>query len=80
MVFAELFSKKLIGMRESQAKRFCKCIKAVRKTVKARRGSTKESAAIAICTKSMLQSRGRTLKRFSCKKAVKLITQRPFKK
>ena len=63
-------------MRESQAKRFCKCIKAVRKTVKARPGSTKESAAIAICTKSMLQSRGRTLKRFSCKKGAKLATQK----
>lgn len=66
-------------MAESQAKRFCKCIKAVRKTVKARRGSTKEAAAIAICVKSMLQSRGKTLKRFSCKKGMKLITQkRPF--
>jgi hypothetical protein len=51
----------------------------VRKTVKARRGSTKEAAAIAICVKSMLQSRGKTLKRFSCKKGMKLITQkRPF--
>ena len=61
-------------MRETQAKRFCKCIKAVRKTVKVRRGSTKEAAAIAICTKTVLQSRGRTLKRFSCKKGAKLST------
>uniref|UniRef100_A0A6C0JUV3 Uncharacterized protein n=1 Tax=viral metagenome TaxID=1070528 RepID=A0A6C0JUV3_9ZZZZ len=61
---------------DSQAKRFCKCIKAVRKTVKVRRGSTKEQAAIAICTKTILQSRGRTLKRFSCKKGPKLKTQK----
>jgi len=32
--------------------------------VKARPGSTKEQAAIAICVKSVLQKRGRTLKRF----------------
>jgi hypothetical protein len=67
-------------MAESQAKRFCKCIKAVRKTVRVRRGSNKESAAIAICTKSILQSRGRTLKKFSCKKGAKLTTQRAIKK
>jgi hypothetical protein len=66
-------------MRETQAKRFCKCIKAVSKTVKVRRGSTKEQAAIAICTKTVLQSRGRTLKRFSCKKGPKLLTSKYLK-
>jgi hypothetical protein len=44
--------------------KFDRCVKSVRKTVKARKGSTKESAAIAICTKSVLQTRGRTLKRY----------------
>ena len=39
------------------------------KTVeKAKDAKAKEKAAIAICVKSVLQSRGRTLKRFSCKK------------
>jgi len=56
------------SLKESLAKRFCRCIKAVRKTVKVRKGSNKESAAIAICTKTMLQNkRGRTLKKFSCR-------------
>ena len=41
--------------------KFDRCIKSVRKTVKAR---NKESAAIGICTKSVLQTRGRTLKRY----------------
>lgn len=65
----------------SQASRFCRCIKSVRKTVKLRRGAGKgaaarEGAAIAICTKSMLQTRGRTLRKFSCKKGgPKLQTQ-----
>ena len=43
--------------------KFDKCVKSVRKTVKARKG-TKESAAIGICTKSVLQTRGRTMKRY----------------
>lgn len=45
---------------------FCRCIKKVKKTVKARPGSNKESAAIGICVKSVLQTRGRTLRKFSC--------------
>jgi hypothetical protein len=44
--------------------KFDRCVKSVRKTVKARKGSNKESAAIGICTKSVLQTRGRTLKRY----------------
>jgi hypothetical protein len=44
--------------------KFDKCVKTVRKTVKARKGSNKESAAIGICTKSVLQTRGRTMKRY----------------
>ena len=63
-----------------QATRFCRCIKSVSKTVKLRRGQpktadAKEKAAIAICVKSVLQSRGRTLKKFSCRKRM-LTTQR----
>ena len=50
----------------SQTKRFCSCIKQVRKTFKPVRG-TKEGAAIAICTKSVLQSRKRTLRKFRCR-------------
>ena len=66
------------------ADRFCRCVKSVRKTVKLRRGSKKstngkEQAAIAICVKSVLQSRGRTLKKFKCRKTKKgspsLVTQ-----
>jgi hypothetical protein len=56
---------------------FCSCIKKVRKTVRLRptkRGTRrlpslakrKEQAAIAICVKSVLQTRRRTLRRFSC--------------
>ena len=57
----------------SKAARFCGCVKAVAKTVRLRPGSgrgktAREKAAIAICTARMLQSRGRTLKRFSCTK------------
>jgi hypothetical protein len=64
-----------------QADRFCRCIKSVSKTLKLRKGSgreAREKAAIAICVKSVLQSKGRTLKKFSCRKGSKLITQRPL--
>ena len=64
-----------------QADRFCRCIKSVAKTLKLRRGSgreAREKAAIAICVKSVLQTRGRTLKKFSCRKGPKVITQRPL--
>ena len=52
------------GRRKSQTKRFDTCVKAVRKTVRARKGSSKESAAIAICTTTLLHPRGRTIKRY----------------
>jgi hypothetical protein len=58
-------------MKESQTKRFCRCIKNVRKTLKARKGSTRESGAIGVCVKSVLQRKleptGRTLFTFHCK-------------
>ena len=64
-----------------QSDRFCRCIKSVKKTLKLRAGrgeEAREKAAIAICVKSVLQSKGRTLKKFSCRKGAKLITQKPL--
>ena len=71
-----------------QDDRFCRCIKAVRKTVKLRvrsgsrdnQAEAREKAAIAICVKSVLQGRGRTLKKFKCRgKGKYLKTQRLIK-
>ena len=58
------------------AKKLCACIKNVRKSGKGTR-KAKESRAIAICVKSVLQTRGRTLKKFKCGKSPKLTTQKP---
>lgn len=60
------------------ASSFCHCIKRVRKTVKTRnqKKSSKEKAAIGICVKSVLQTRRKTLKRFTCKKKPYLLTQK----
>lgn len=63
-------------MKESMAKRLCQCIKKVRTSGKGTR-KAKEQRAIAICVKSVIQSRGKTLKKFSCGKSPKLITQNP---
>jgi ribosomal protein S18 acetylase RimI-like enzyme len=48
-------------MREPQVDTFCRCVKKVKKTLKA------EGRAIAICTKSVLQTRGRTLRKVRCR-------------
>ncbi len=50
-------------MPGSQTKRFCSCIKKVRKTLKQKT----ERSAIAICVKSVLQTRGKTLRSFRCR-------------
>ena len=62
----------------SQKDRFCKCIKAVRQTVKlnTKYAKSKEGAAIAICTRTILFPRGRTLKKFTCAKKGRLVTQK----
>jgi hypothetical protein len=58
------------------SRKLCDCIKQVRRTVKVRKGSSKEKAAIGICVKSVLQTRGRTLKRFSCDAKQSLVSQK----
>ena len=58
-------------------KTFERCVRSVKKTVRARKGSNKKSAAIAICTKSVLQKRGRTMKSF---RKGRLITQRKLRR
>ena len=61
---------------KTTAKKLCKCIKSVRKTIKARPGVSKEKGAIAICVKSVVQKKRSTLKKFKCGKKPSLITQR----
>ncbi len=63
---------------------FCRCIKKVRKTIKLRPGvkktsSAKEAAAIGVCVKAVLQTKGKTLKRFKCGKKMSLKTLKPLK-
>jgi hypothetical protein len=58
------------GRGLNQTQRFCKCIKKVRKTIK------NEKGPIAICVKSVLQKNGRTLKRFTCGRNGRVVTQR----
>ncbi len=63
-------------MKEATKTKFCRCIKSVRKTIRPRKGSTAESAAIGVCVKSVLHRRGRTLKKFTCGKKARLVTQK----
>jgi hypothetical protein len=64
--------------RKNLSKKFCRCIKQVSSYIKPNKGS-KTSAAIAICVKSVLQTRGRTLKQFKCGKKGFLKTQNLLK-
>lgn len=64
----------------TKADRFCSCIQKVRGKIQLRPGQAKtkrakESAAIGTCVKAVLQTRGRTLKKFSCEKKPFLQTQ-----
>lgn len=62
-------------MKEDLPNKFCRCIKKVRKTLKANR-KTKESRAISICVSSVLQKKRRiTLKSFKCRDKPWLKTQ-----
>jgi hypothetical protein len=74
------------------AQKLCSCIKSVRSKLKTRSKSktikvkgkripstsykNKESAAIGICVRSVLHSRGKTVKRFQCAKPMRLVTQK----
>ena len=66
-------------MKNSQAKKFCRCIKHVRKTIRPRKGKSKESGAIGVCVRSVIQRRGRTLKKFKCGRKPMLVTQQPLR-
>lgn len=64
----------------TQADKFCSCIKKVRAKIQLRPGQSKtrrskESAAIGTCVKALLQTKGRTLKRFRCQDGAYLQTQ-----
>ncbi len=62
-------------------KSFCHCIKKVRKTIKVRSGQentpkVREKAAIGVCVKSVIQTRGKTLRKFKCTPKPYLLTQK----
>ena len=61
--------------RKATATKFCSCIKKVKRTLKSVNRKDKEPRAIAICVKSVLHTRGKTLKRFTCRKKKMLEIQ-----
>lgn len=63
------------GPHRTLAEKFCSCVGNVQKSMKL--PASNEGRAIAVCVKSVLQTRGRTMKRFSCRgKTPKLQTQK----
>jgi hypothetical protein len=55
-------------MGRDLAEHFCSCIKKVKKSI----NDENEGRAIAICVKSVLHTRGKTIKRFRCR------TKKPY--
>ena len=60
--------------RKSLIGSLCRCIKHVRKTI--RSVTNKEKAAIGVCVRSVLHTKGKTIKRFRCGKHPYLRTQK----
>lgn len=64
--------------------KFCRCVNKVQKTITLRKGTkktrkAKESAAIGVCVKSVLQTRKRTLHHFRCTTRPRVLkTQHPL--
>jgi hypothetical protein len=63
------------------SERLCRCIKKVRKTIKPRgiakpTRRNKESAAIGICVRAVLQTRKKTIQSFRCGKKPVLKTKK----
>ena len=57
--------------KKELSQKFCKCVKSVRRKMG-------ERAAIGVCTRSVLHTRGLTLKKFTCGKRGRLTTQRMY--
>jgi len=59
-------------------RKFCSCIPKVRKTLKKGSRKDKTGRSIAICVRSVLQTRGKTLKKFNC--GMKRLETQPIKR
>jgi hypothetical protein len=79
-----IFWRERIEMARNSARnlgeKLCSCIKQVRKTVTLRKkrpsAREKESAAIGICVKGVLHTRGKTIRKFKCGKRPTLKMQK----
>ena len=69
--YSRMKSNKAGGKYEPLAQKLCGCIKKVQKSYK----NKNERRAIPICVKSVLQTKGKTLKKFSCRNGPKLETK-----
>jgi len=58
------------------ARKMCRCVKKVKKTLKVRSNVTRENGAIAICNKSIFRNRGLKFNRVTCKKKAKFIANK----
>ena len=55
------------------ARKMCRCIKKVKKSLKVRPGLSRENGAIAICNKSICRNRGLKFNKVTCKNKAKVV-------
>jgi hypothetical protein len=58
------------------ARKMCRCIKKVKKSLKVRPGVSRENGAIAICNKSIFRNRGLKFNKVTCKKKAKFVANK----
>lgn len=55
------------------ARKMCRCIKKVKRTLRIRPDITRENAAIAICNQSIFRNRGLKFNKVTCKRRAKFV-------
>jgi hypothetical protein len=65
-----------VKIEGKMARKMCRCIKKVKKTLKVRPEVSRENGAIAICNKSIFRNRGLKFNKVTCKKKAKFVANK----
>ena len=63
-------------IENKMARKMCRCIKKVKKTLRVRPETSRENGAIAICNKSIFRNRGLKFNKVTCKKKAKFVANK----
>ncbi len=69
-------NKDKASIEGKMARKMCRCIKKVKKTLRVRPETSRENGAIAICNKSIFRNRGLKFNKVTCKKKAKFFANK----